>query len=151
MHKSFELFLIVLKLEKDLGEKCYQFDTFGYCPNGIMCRFGDSHIDKTTGKSIKILSDVKERVLEKNILRKEIQYVLRKKQFDSYYNQEKEKKKTQEFDSTPLGDKTVKLVDFSNKVYVAPLTTVGNLPFRRILLDYGADITCGEVKNTFYY
>jgi tRNA-dihydrouridine synthase 3 len=33
---------------EDIGTTCYQFQTFGYCPNGIMCRFGGSHIDKAT-------------------------------------------------------------------------------------------------------
>jgi tRNA-dihydrouridine synthase 3 len=165
----------------DLGPTCYQYEIYGHCMNGLMCRFGSNHIDTTTGKNILRPAEqggVIDR-LNINVLSKDVQFQLRKKKYDfgnrttkteegnTTTKKEEEstgetKTKTDEsageaeksqsalptFNSTAY-DKPRKLVDFSNKVYIAPLTTVGNTPFRRVLKDYGADITCGEMAMGF--
>jgi len=126
----------LLSKPPDLEGKCYQYEAFGFCANGLMCRFGSSHIDVDQCLNMSRPDD-EGGVLERtaiNVLDKGVQSRLRKKQYD--------------FNSAYIFDKEVKLVDFRNKVYVAPLTTVGNLPFRRILKEYGADITCGEMAMT---
>jgi chemotaxis protein histidine kinase CheA len=145
---------------------CPVYKSQGYCVYGAMCRFGSSHMNKTGGNMHENPSDLPEGKpvnplpdTALNILPKDIQHQLRKKQYPfackRHFDQakvttsaeqpEKEELKSDASSFTPVELKTRKIIDFSNKVYVAPLTTVGNLPFRRVMKKFGADITCGEM------
>lgn len=138
----------------------------GRCPQGVACRFGSKHIT-TDGRNI-VNKEVNEKYKSLpssvcNQLTKELQFSLRKRIYDFSESEgivksvdEKMKIARENKDNTNSGcvtDEDVitlrqcekKKIDWRGKLYLSPLTTVGNLPFRRICKEYGADITCGEM------
>ena len=138
--------------EEDIDKVCYTFDTFGKCSYGVLCRFGGSHLKDGKTNIInqekysynKIHNSI-------NLLPKDVQTSLRKKKYDftianSFSNTICSGKLTITEAKKQLRPVSMKKkINFKNKLYLAPLTTVGNLPFRRICKEFGADITCGEM------
>lgn len=140
----------------DIGDQCVIFNNEGSCRFGFRCRFGGSHIkDGKLVKDEEKMKSHKDTVF--NSVEKEIQIGLRKKKIPFT----KSKEALRKFASNNLGflkrvpnegEGTIileegkpKTVNWNDKLILAPLTTIGNLPYRRICKQYGADITVGEM------
>ncbi|XP_060517204.1 tRNA-dihydrouridine(47) synthase [NAD(P)(+)]-like isoform X2 [Cylas formicarius] len=149
---------------KDIGESCYNFQQTGKCERGLTCRFGSEHIrnDRNLIDLDKFQINENQRLSTKNLLTKDLQWSLRKRTYNFnlsdkliQFNDQlyKESGENSEATSGAITDEDIiklkkrerKNIIWADKLVLSPLTTVGNLPFRRICKEFGADVTCGEM------
>jgi tRNA-dihydrouridine synthase 3 len=153
----------------DVGPVCYVYETYGYCPFGVACRFGSAHIrnvgenayenlkdpaksDSTVCRVYNILGSelrtklwkrhydftLSNRIVKKvdQIVKEDLKYnrnkgVIQKKNQEGAEEEQKEDRKEEYKIGAIIDDDLIKLrasekktIDWKNKIYLAPLTTV---------------------------
>lgn len=141
---------------------CPVWKELGYCPMGIKCRWLKSHFNCDTNTLIYEQGYARdENKGEVNFVSLADKRLLHAKKFDfktsevalkmvdedrvAKMDAEKRKALENEFNESKVKASEKKKLDYKNKKVLSPLTTVGNLPYRRLMKTLGADVTYSEM------
>lgn len=154
--------------QPDIEGVCPVFAAIGYCPAGLKCRWLGSHYNresKQLTKDLEKMAATQESAAELNKIDPVHRVNLQKNRYDfkkaGPYNkyldslvqndatiakrQEDAKNNVATYVEAPFTPAEKKRINLSRAKIVSPLTTVGNLPYRRLMKTLGADVTYSEM------
>lgn len=145
----------------DIGSVCPVYAAIGWCPSGVSCRWLYSHFkdEALTEDPIKKEESLKTNY-EVNRISVDVQHDLQRKRYDTSRSDKfiqrmdsldksqpdsTRKEKYADFFEGTLKPSEKKRLNYDGAKVLSPLTTVGNLPYRRLMKTLGADVTYSEM------